>query len=85
MRLKTAVDHTCREVLKPKLLDKVRARIRLLNYCIRTEDAYVDWVRRFVLFHAKRHPRDMGATEIKGSADLFRSRHCECSEAIHAT
>jgi hypothetical protein len=43
----------------------VRARIRRLNYSIRTEDACVDWVRRFVLFRAKRHPRDMGATEIK--------------------
>ncbi|MGB5146355.1 MAG: integron integrase [Porticoccaceae bacterium] len=50
---------------KPKLLDEVRARIRRLNYSIRTEDTYVDWVRRFVLFHAKRHPRDMGATEIE--------------------
>ena len=50
---------------KPKLLDEVRARIRGLNYSIRTEDTYVDWVRRFVLFHAKRHPRDMGATEIE--------------------
>ena len=50
---------------KPKLLDEVRARIRRLNYSIRTEDTYVDWVRRFVLFHSKRHPRDMGATEIE--------------------
>jgi integron integrase len=36
-----------------------------LNYSIRTEDTYVDWIRRFVLFHAKCHPRDMGATEIE--------------------
>lgn len=43
----------------------MRARIRRLNYSIRTEDTYVDWVRRFVLFHAKRHPRDMGAAEIE--------------------
>jgi len=40
-------------------------RIRRLNYSICTEDACVDWVRRFVLFHTKRHPRDMGATEIE--------------------
>ncbi len=49
----------------PKLLDEVRARIRRLNYSIRTEDIYVDWVRRFVLFHDERHPRDMGASEIE--------------------
>jgi hypothetical protein len=36
-----------------------------LNYSIRTEDAYVDWVRRFVLFHSKQHPHDMSATEVK--------------------
>lgn len=36
-----------------------------MNYSIRTEDTYVDWVRRFVLFHAKRHPRDLGAAEIE--------------------
>lgn len=47
------------------LLDEVRARIRRLNYSIRTEDTYVHWIRRFVLFHAKRHPRAMGATEIE--------------------
>ncbi len=50
---------------QPKLLDEVRARIRRLNYNIRTEDTYVDWVRRFVLFHTKHHPRDMGVTAIE--------------------
>ena len=48
-----------------KLLDKVRTRIRRLNYRIRIEDTCADWERRFVLFHSKRHPRDMGATEIE--------------------
>ena len=47
------------------LLDEVRARIRRLNYSIRTEDTYVDWVRRFVLFHDKRHPRTMGGPEME--------------------
>ncbi len=51
--------------LKPKLLDQVRERIRLKHYSIRTEQAYGDWVRRFVLFHGKRHPADMGAREIE--------------------
>jgi integrase-like protein len=41
---------------KPKLLEQVRNAIRIKHYSIRTEDAYVDWVRRFILFHGKRHP-----------------------------
>lgn len=48
----------------PKLLDRVRARIRTLHYSIRTEEAYVDWARRLILFHGKRHPLEMGAPEI---------------------
>jgi len=47
-----------------RLLDKVRERIRLKHYSIRTEQAYVDWIKRFILFHGKRHPEDMGAPEI---------------------
>jgi integron integrase len=49
----------------PKLLDQVRARIRVKHYSIRTEDQYVQWIRRFILFHGKRHPRDMGAPELE--------------------
>ncbi|TDN61082.1 integrase-like protein [Halothiobacillus neapolitanus] len=48
----------------PKLLDRVRAEIRVRHYSIRTEEAYVDWMRRFILFHRKRHPADMGAEEV---------------------
>jgi hypothetical protein len=47
--LKEPVDHTSGAAVKPMLLDEVRARILRLNYSIRTEDACVDWVRRFVL------------------------------------
>lgn len=50
---------------KPKLLDLVRNRIRLKHYSIRTESAYVDWARRFILFHNKRHPSEMGAREVE--------------------
>jgi hypothetical protein len=46
---------------KPKLLDQVRDVLRRKHYSVRTEQAYVDWVRRFILFHGKRHPREMGA------------------------
>jgi integron integrase len=51
---------------QPRLLDQVRDRIRLKHYSIRTEDTYVEWIRRFVLFHDKRHPREMGAGEVEG-------------------
>ncbi|HET9864585.1 MAG TPA: integron integrase [Steroidobacteraceae bacterium] len=48
----------------PRLLDSVRAAIRLRHYSYRTEKAYVDWIRRFIIFNAKRHPRDMGGSEV---------------------
>ena len=47
-----------------RLLDRVRREIRLRHYSIRTEEAYVQWVRRFVLWHGKRHPEEMGAAEV---------------------
>ena len=50
----------------PKLLDRVRQTIRAKHYSRRTESAYVDWIRRYVLFHRKRHPSEMGAQEIAG-------------------
>lgn len=49
----------------PRLLDRLRDRIRLKHYSIRTEQAYTHWVRRFILYHDKRHPRDMGAPEVE--------------------
>jgi hypothetical protein len=49
---------------KPKLLDLVRQTIRLKHYSMRTERAYVDWIKRFMLFHDKRHPASMGAPEV---------------------
>jgi integron integrase len=48
----------------PRLLDRLRAEIRLRHYSIRTEETYVDWARRFILFHGKRHPKDMGSQEV---------------------
>ena len=48
----------------PKLLDRVRQTIRAKHYSRRTESAYVDWIRRYILFHQKRHPSEMGAPEI---------------------
>ena len=48
----------------PRLLDQVRSAIRVRHYSIRTEAAYTDWVRRFILFHGKRHPLQLGAPEV---------------------
>lgn len=50
---------------KVKLLDQVRIAIRSRRYSIKTEQAYVDWIKRFVLFHGKRHPETMGADEVR--------------------
>jgi integron integrase len=49
---------------KPKLLDQVREAIRMRHYSVRTEEAYVSWIKRFILFHGKRHPLEMGEDEI---------------------
>ncbi|HEX5528047.1 MAG TPA: phage integrase N-terminal SAM-like domain-containing protein, partial [Methylomirabilota bacterium] len=48
----------------PRLLDRVRAALRTRHCSPRTEKAYVAWIRRFILFHGKRHPAEMGAEEI---------------------
>ncbi len=48
----------------PKLLDRVRWQLRVKHYSIRTEEAYVDWIRRYILFQGKRHPNEMGEAEI---------------------
>jgi Phage integrase, N-terminal SAM-like domain len=48
-----------------KLLDQVRDTIRLKHYSYRTEESYVQWIRRYILFHDKRHPLEMGSAEIE--------------------
>ncbi|MBU2739374.1 tyrosine-type recombinase/integrase [Acidithiobacillus concretivorus] len=81
----------------PKLLDQLRARIRTMHYSIRTEEVYTDWVRRFILFHHKRYPQNMEATEIvrdgKGAKDrvtvlrenilLPLKKHIEKAKLLH--
>lgn len=49
---------------KPKLLDQVRHVIRTKHYSIRTEQAYTDWIKRYIIYHKKRHPLEMGELEI---------------------
>ncbi|MDB5987173.1 MAG: integron integrase [Nevskia sp.] len=45
----------------PRLLDQVRGKLRTLHYSLRTEEAYIDWIKRYIRFHDKRHPRELGA------------------------
>lgn len=49
----------------PRLLDQVQERIRLKHYSIRTEQSYLDWIKRFIHFHDLRHPLEMGAEEVE--------------------
>src|SRR4026209_2562711 len=48
----------------PRLMEHVRAEIRARHYSRRTEDAYIHWIRRFIVFHGRRHPRELGAPEV---------------------
>ena len=50
--------------LKPRLLDRVREAIRARHYSRCTEKAYVAWIKRYIFFHGKRHPAEMGAVEV---------------------
>ena len=50
---------------EPKLLEQVRHRLRIKHYSLRTERSYIAWIRNFILFHHKRHPREMAAAEVE--------------------
>jgi len=50
---------------QPKLLERLRIHLRTRHYSIRTEQAYIDWARRFIVYHGKRHPQEMGAAEVE--------------------
>jgi len=49
----------------PRLLDQVRDHLRLKHYSLRTEQAYVGWIKRYIIFHGKRHPAEMGKPELE--------------------
>jgi hypothetical protein len=59
----------------PRLLEQVRHAIRLRHYSLRTEHAYLGWIKRFILFHDKRHPRDMGAEEVTAFLSQLAVKH----------
>ena len=50
---------------KPKLLEQVRRALRVKHYALRTEETYINWIKRFILYHDKRHPQDMDTPEIE--------------------
>lgn len=50
---------------KPRLLDRVRTEMRVRHYSIRTEETYIQWIRRYINLHGRRHPLDMSEPEIK--------------------
>ncbi|MCG8584957.1 MAG: phage integrase N-terminal SAM-like domain-containing protein [Pirellulales bacterium] len=54
----------------PKLLDRLRHVLRAKHYAYRTEQAYVGWVKRFILFHHKRHPQEMRGAEVERVAQV---------------
>lgn len=63
-----------------KLMVQVRNQIRVLHYSIRTEDAYIGWIKRFIFFHNKRHPLEMGKSEVEAfltylAVDRCRPQH----------
>ena len=52
-------------ITKPKLLDQVRNVIRTRHYSIRTEKSYINWIKRFIRFHDKRHPNEMNESHVQ--------------------
>lgn len=65
MHDKEHVKHASGPQPKKKLLDRTRDIMRVRHYSIRTERSYINWIRRYILFHDKRHPREMGPDEIE--------------------
>ena len=65
---------------KLKLLEQVSEVMRFKHYSIRTETTYREWIKRFILFHGKRHPREMGAVEVERFlSDLAVNEHVAAS------
>jgi hypothetical protein len=63
----------------PKLLDTVRQAIRVRHYSRRTEDAYLSWIRRFIVYHGKRHPRELGEAEVTAFLSNLAARGVSAS------
>jgi integron integrase len=59
------ITHTSGTGAAPRLFNRIRECLRLKHYACRTEQQYLHWIRRYILFHNKRHPKDMGADEVR--------------------
>ena len=75
----SSAGESLRDASPPKLLEQVRAAIRTRHYSRRTEAAYVGWIRRFIVFHGKRHPRDLGAVEVTAFVSALAARRVSAS------
>jgi Phage integrase, N-terminal SAM-like domain len=75
-----AVPRDDASVTQPRLLDQFRAVMRLRHYSPRTEETYINWVKRFIFFHGKKHPSSMGADEV----NAFLT-HLAVDERVSAT
>jgi integron integrase len=65
---------------QPRFLEQIRLRLRTHHYSRRTEDAYLEWIRRFILFNGKRHPKEMGEAEVtRFLSSLATERHVSAS------
>ena len=77
---KLSPTHNLQKPSGPKLLTQVRNALRARRYSVRTEEVYVQWIRRFIMFHDKHHPRDMGAAEVNQFlSDLATTQHAAAS------
>jgi site-specific recombinase XerD len=61
------------------LVERLRAELRLRHYSPRTEESYVGWVRRFIQFHQRRHPRELGAAEVSAYLSELARRNLSAS------
>jgi hypothetical protein len=69
----------------PRLLDRVRDAIRVRHYSYRTEQQYVAWIRRFIVFNGRRHPRELGGPDVEAFlSHLATERHVAAATQAQA-
>ena len=64
---------------QPKLLDQVRAKIRTMHYSRRTEEAYINWIKRFIFFHNKKHPIFLSHLAVAGNVAASTQNQAMCA------
>ena len=63
--MQTTINQIQHQTQPPKLLDQIVAKMRVKHYSLRTEKTYIDWIKRYIWYFDKRHPKDIGAAEAK--------------------